>query len=349
MYGKEKYGITFSVDARVELIFGIVSKLKKEYKKYENLKSKNYDEELDFIEISDTEYSNNFYDLIDFEKYPKILKWAEKLADLSDQGMIPSISMMFDENFNKKKDRADYTQYKSHKDFMDLLEIFDSFAADLKEFVQESNYLDFYKKNSKEFHKMIEEGASEYPENLDIKDIDKFYGISLEKYPVIYSAFFNGGFGPKIEGIPTCFKGLWIDENGKYFESAATVINLYHEYSHPIINPLVDKYWNLIENKKEFLEYSKRHNLVNAYNEEKALYYEYFVRATSCLLGKKYQSIETTLEWYDEIGFVKTGEIISYIENNYNGNNFEIFFKEKLIPFINEMTSNLEKKESRHR
>lgn len=29
MYEKEKYGITFSVDSRVELIFGMLSKLKK--------------------------------------------------------------------------------------------------------------------------------------------------------------------------------------------------------------------------------------------------------------------------------------------------------------------------------
>lgn len=35
MYEEEKYGITFSVDARVEFLFGILSKFKKE--DYEDL------------------------------------------------------------------------------------------------------------------------------------------------------------------------------------------------------------------------------------------------------------------------------------------------------------------------
>lgn len=343
MYEEKKYGLTFIVDARVELIHAILSKLKKEYKKFPNLTEKNYDEELDFIEVCNTDYAKKFYELIDFNKNPELLKWAEKLADLSDCGMTFEIAMMFDENFNKQIERVT-SDHNEDPDFIEFLEEFSAFEKTIQEFIKKSRYIEFYNENHKEFHKMIEDASSEYPENLDMNDMKEFYGLTFKKHPVIYSQFYNGGIGFEIEKTPHCFKGLWI-EDGKYFESTNPVVHLFHEYSHPIINPLVDKYWENFENKENLLENMTQNGLVEAYQKNKTIYYEYFVRAVSDFLGKKYIDIHTRIEIDKELGFTKIEELIEHIEKEYNmDGNFEKYFKEKLIPYINELTSKSHKK-----
>lgn len=237
MYEKLKYGITFSIDPRVELIFGMLSKLKKENSKLE--------EELDYIECFDndyySEYANKMYELIDFNKYPKLLQWTVKLSQVPSCDIVPNITMMISENFQTKENIEENEYFNK---FFNSIEEYKQFICDINEFVVQEDYLKFYKSNFDEYNRMIDESTTIYPSNMNIKDIEDYYNSQLNKYPVIYSIFFNGGFGPIVDGIPTCFKGLWLDENGKYVENTTGILNLFHEYSHPFINPLVDKYWD---------------------------------------------------------------------------------------------------------
>lgn len=337
MYKEQKYGITFSIDPRTELIFGMLSKLKKENTKLE--------EELDFIECFDnnyySEYANKIYGLIDFNKYPKLLKWTVKLSQVPSCDIVPNITMMISENF-QTKENVEGNEYFNK--FFNSIEEYKRFISDINEFVDQEDYLKFYKSNFDEYNRMIDESTTIYPSNMNIKDMEEYYGNQLNKYPVIYSIFFNGGFGPIVDGIPTCFKGLWIDENGKYIESTTGVLNLFHEYSHPFINPLVDKYWDRFENIEKFINYSIQNNLHKTYQQKpQTLYYEYFVRAMAYIMTSKYINCEEELENYNKLGFVESEKIIDFITNNYEiSTNFEKFFANKLIPFTNGLMNNLE-------
>lgn len=339
MYSQEKYGITFQIDARVELIFGMLSKLKKENSELE--------EELDFVESFNTEYysdyANRMYEIIDFKKYPKMLKWALKLSQVPSCDIVPNVAMMISDNFESKEITKDDEYFQ--KFFIE--NNYDEFINDINEFVIQTNYLSFYYSNFDEYSKMVNESTKDaYPSNLDVKDIEKCYGEKLEQYLVIYSIFFNGGFGPTIDKVPVCFKGLWIKDS-KYIESTSGIINLYHEYSHHFINPLVDKYWSNFDNVEGFVDYSIQNNLHPTYQKKaKTLYYEYYVRAMSYILSSKYEDIKEAPDyWSEKLGFVKIWNVINYIEENLKiGQNFEEFFSQKLIPFTNKLTRNLEEK-----
>jgi len=347
MYEELKYGVSFSVDARVELIFGMLSKLKKEYPNILEKEDKKLEEELDYIEVSDTKYADKFYEVLDFKKYPKLMKWAVVLSDISDCGVIPNICMIFDEDFSLKNsfNLAEFSEKYEKYNCGFLINNLDEFINDINEFVENENYLEFYKSCFGEYNKMIKQSTKQYPDNLDIKDIEKCYGEKLPKYPVIYSIFFNGGFGPRVDGIPTCFKGLCV-ENGEYIETTSNIVNLFHEYSHPFINPLVDKYWDNFENVTEFVNYSVENNLHPTYQEDpKALYYEYFVRVMAHILSSNYEDCTRFIESFKKIGFVKFEEMIEFVTNNFQiGDNFEEFFANEIIPFTNNITNNLKSK-----
>lgn len=344
MYEEKKYGITFSVDARVELIFGIMSKAKEHY--YDLLMEvvPSYEED-DFIEGFDdeyNEYAKKMYDIIDFDKYPNLLKWAMIIISQGED-LIPTIALKLDENFNEKED---FKYYDSYENFF-LNSNYKEFIETLKIFVQNENYLEFYQSNFDEFHTMIEESTWNYPINFDVKEIEKYYNNKPSEYSVIYSIFFNGGFGIPSGDKLVCLKGIWIDKNDAYYESIEGLANLYHEYSHPIINPLVDKYWDQFQNTEEFLDFSIKNNLYPVYQgKEQSLYYEYFVRAMSLIMAEKYEDITKEIEDYRKMGFVKINKITKFIKNNFQpGDNFEDFFANKLIPYINQITSTINKQE----
>lgn len=336
MYEKQKYGITFSIDSRVELIFGMLSKLKKENSKLK--------EELDYIECFDndyySEYANKMYELIKFNKYPKLLQWTVKLSQVSSCDIVPNITLVISENF-QTKENVEKNEYFNK--FFNSIEEYKQFISDINEFVDQEDYLKFYKSNFDEYNRMINESTVIYPSNMNIKDIEDYYNSQLNKYPVIYSIFFNGGFGPIVDKIPTCFKGLWLDEKGKYIESTTGVLNLFHEYSHPFINLLVDKYWDRFENIDKFINYSIQNNLHKTYqNKPQTLYYEYYVRAMAYIMTSKYIDCSKELEKYNKLGFVESDKIINFISNNYEiGTVFEDFFANELIPFTNKLSDDL--------
>ena len=338
MYSKSRYGINFIIDARVELIFGMLSKLKRDYSILNINDSIDYEEELDYIEVVNSKYANDFYELLDFNKYPKLLEWAIALAEVEECNLIPYITMMISEDFTEYED---VTNIKHYNDFFDKYNYKD-FIEDINYFVNEERYIDFYKDDYLEYDKMISQSIKWYPSNFDIRDIEKWYGIGIDSYIVIYCVFFNGGFGPIINGIPICFKGLMI-EDSEYIESTSYLINLFHEYSHPFINSLVDKYWDRFENSNNFLLYSIDNGLSDTYSDNvKTLYYEYLVRAISYIMSSKYEDSSRYIDRFKKIGFVKIEEIIDYIDNNYIvGKVFEEFFVDRLIPFMNRLTSSL--------
>lgn len=344
MHEELKYGISFSVDARVEFIFGMLSKLKKDYPKLLEKDDKKIEEELDYIEVSNTEYANNLYEFIDFEKYPKLMKWAVVLSDVSSCDVIPNVCMTLNEDFTLKDtfDKKEFLEKYGEYNCELLISHFDEFISDINEFVQKENYLEFYKSHFDEFHKMVEQSTKWYPKNMDVKDIEVCYGKNLPKYSVIYSAFFNGGFGPTVDGIPVCFKGLWI-EDGEYIESTSYIVNLYHEYSHSFINPLVDKYWDNFENVEEFVNFSIKNNLHPTYRSNpKTLYYEYYVRVMVHVLSSKYEDCTRFIPRFKKLGFTKFEEMVEFTEDNFKlGDNFEEFFVNKLIPFTNDLTNNI--------
>ena len=92
----------------------------------------------------------------------------------------------------------------------------------------------------------------------------------------------NGGFGiSNISNDNFYIRGFYYDEKTKSFENNMRYLNecLFHEFSHPIINPLVDKYFGLFTNINEIQEDALKNDLPKAYSSNpKTLLYEYFVR-----------------------------------------------------------------------
>lgn len=203
---------------------------------------------------------------------------------------------------------------------------------------------DFFESN-KDFYQNLILEFSKFLSNLDLSDIEKFYGSSGESYNYIPSILMNGGFGPSDkEGNLYYIRRFQYNEKEKRFEQDIPYLVecLFHEFSHPfvnlLVNLLVDKYFHLFSNIDDLFLEAKQFDLPLCYCNQKTLLYEYFVRANAFILKLHYYPNAQISTYMKNHGFIYLDEIVSHtLEHKKDYDSYEAFFEESLIPFINQM------------
>lgn len=121
---------------------------------------------------------------------------------------------------------------------------------------------------------------------------------------------------------------------------------LFHEFSRPQVNSLVDKYYDLFTNIERLVKNSIANNLPKTYQNGRTILYEYFVRANAYIMTLKYYPDSKISDWILQHGFKYLNDLASYTSDNINKyNNYEELFKNELIIYMNSILSN-EKKAS---
>lgn len=308
------------VDKRMEILVGLILAYKK-LTKYES-------EELDFVEFPNTSYAKELVQKINIEKYPEINKFIEDKS--FDCGYYINLFVYFDAYMNFADSyKVEVFKVGSNKDF----------AKIIKRIYDNENLEAHFKKNEEELKKMLKPINNII--NIDLSDINSFYGVDNIYYTTVLSSLINGGFSSPKDNYLTYVRGLSYDGKRYGLNCEYFIVCLFHEFSHPFINPLVDKYFDAFTNLDSLYQESIEKGLPKTYQNKKTLLYEYFVRVNSIVLAKKYitqQEIEKDIEWFKKIGFNYSTELIELVEENfYRFQNYEELFINILIPYINEI------------
>lgn len=219
----------------------------------------------------------------------------------------------------------------------------------LIEFVKKSNYEEFYTNHSLFYSNILEEykkSMSSY-NVFDENVIEDFYGYKLGNMNINLYNFTTGSMGILIgnnQYYNQRVDNITKDENNFKFKSK--INNIFHEFSHPYIAPLVENYCsnidftNLYENVKEnglrtdVYQSMKPYEILN----------EYLVRSIALYLESKYndpESIEKRISIEKSNGFIYVEEIASLFDKKNEYKSFDEFFKEQIIPFCIELNDNL--------
>ena len=185
-----------------------------------------------------------------------------------------------------------------------------------------------------------------------MSDIARYYSVKPKTYTFIPSVLMNGGFGPSDkEGNLYYNKGFYYNEEKQCFEVDNEYLAecLFHEFSHPIINPLVDKYLSGTDFLENMYDSAVKNNLPKTYsNCQETVMYEYLVRANAYILTSKYfkdnmQSIED--DWIIPHGFTYLPELVYFtLENLPKYENYEEFVKKAIPTFINSCIGQVKKR-----
>lgn len=316
------------VDKRTEFI-GIILMLSKYNQKYEFLKNA----------YSNEEYINDIMQWFNKYKNDEFIKLTNEIIDKYENfnyaTPLDLVLRYFDTNFNRVES-ADKPEY------FDILNgrLIQKFLYELPPFANRTKFEEFYKNHSNFYNECInfqQKYLQELPLNIEQFFLN-FYGI--DKSPnvncnLLLTNSCRGGFGMGINGI--LYPSLTVDFKGeKQFPCSVTF--LFHEMSHPIINPLTDKYLKgNVETKLKIQHYGKIQSIIN----------DSIIRAAEIILCKHMQCttefIERKINMEKAQGFEHIEKVVACLEtySNHRGKypNIESFFPILLDTVVDQIKS----------
>ncbi len=164
-----------------------------------------------------------------------------------------------------------------------------------------------------------------------VASLENYYGISLTKKCVVNLIPWQtrGNYGTNnSEEIccNICVNTHSTDDSNAYSggKTAAGYLSLiHHEFSHSIINPLTDKYDQIINKKKIFSDIFKKMSK-QAYGTNATILNEYVIRASTLRWGlinriDNWEQYEKSIVYEEEMGFINIKDVLDsliYYENN---------------------------------
>ena len=320
------------IDKRTEFI-GIVLMLSKYNQKYKFFKNP----------YSNEEYINDITQWFDKYKNDEFIKLTNEIIEKYEDFNYSTPLDLVLRYFNTSLNLVEGVESDDKPEYIDMLNgrLMQKFLHELPRFAIKTHFEEFYKNHSNFYNKCInfqQKYLQDLPLNIE-KYYLNFYGI--DKSPNVYCNLLltnscRGGFGMQINSI--LYPSLIVDFKGeKQFPCSITF--LFHEMSHPIINPLTDKYLKeTVETKLNIQHYGKIKPIIN----------DSIIRATEIILCKDMKCssefIERKINMEKAQGFEHIEKIIACLETYQSQRkrypNIESFYPTLLNTIINQIKTN---------
>ena len=318
-------------DKRIELLEALALAVKLKDKAI----TKEEAEDIDFVEYNDLPYVNELLEKIDLKKYPELKSY---ILDNENCGSYTNLYLCFDNEFNYKGNcEPDTFSTKNANDFAALVKkIYD--AENIEQVFQK--YSSFLIKISSLFNNLYQFNEPKVKNEFSLlfnvpENVAFDYKITM---------LANSGFSSSDDHGVFWVKGIGEDLSILEHKRESIIVNLYHEYAHYFVNPTVDKNFELIPNKEYLFQEAIENGLPKVYQNINSMFCEYFVRTISVIYAKDKTSsknIETGINWFKDIGFVRSEDIIAIIENGMkNSKSFEDILKTDLCQYFANVDKN---------
>lgn len=217
----------------------------------------------------------------------------------------------------------------------------------LKDFAAKSSFNKFYEEHAPYYHRMID-GTIAQVDSIDhVKELESFYGVRQKSYNIVLVSLYNHvGYGNWIvreDGAsevfdtmgPQCIKdGMPFFGDCDYLEYLTR-----HEFSHPFVNPLTDKYWSLVKAYSSNFDSIPETAKKNVCGDWKECIDEFTVRAVTVYIAFR-ESEKVGTEIYSRErrhGVSYLDSLLAAIEE-YDGNRakyptFESYYPKLLLVF----------------
>ncbi len=152
------------------------------------LKRPELKEKFDFIELPKIDYLTKLSNLINIDKYPEIIKYIINFEDCS----LPiEIAIGLNAFYNVDYDKIKVEDINKYMGYGSI----EGFAKELKAMATDINWDKFFNEYVINFYKILIKSICNFPKNLDLNDINRFYSTNNNSYIFIPSVLMNGGFG----------------------------------------------------------------------------------------------------------------------------------------------------------
>lgn len=160
----------------------------------------------------------------------------------------------------------------------------------LKDFAQESNYFSFYERNLYFYDTYIEKANKTVQSNPFVSILENEFGKQQNSYNYVISALMKGNFGIYFQNSVTQKADIFSVFSSDDFSLSPAI--LLHEYSHSFINPLTEKYHDIVQKHQgtyDILAQYKLPNYQSGYEGWEECVNEHLVRAMAIHILRKCQ------------------------------------------------------------
>lgn len=173
------------------------------------------------------------------------------------------------------------------------MENMDEYISSFREFAVEYNFIDFYEQN-KNYYKTIIRNYNENSPKVDYKkQMEGYYGNVPGNYISILTLLLRGNYGMEFDNDVYSIMGL----NGttEFDSSKNDMLQhlIWHELSHPIINPLTAQYKDILKSTEILFKPIKHKMISQAYPTWEICVNEHIIRAITNRLALKHFGEET--------------------------------------------------------
>ena len=327
-------GITFCVDKRIELLYVI-----------------GYLTDYPYINDFCNEYKKDIDAYFQTYKFHKAVKEFHRIGTKVFNSVDKPIRFMLDLTDNLEKLENFKVDFSSDENADSLLMLFKSFYT-------ETNFNKFYY-SEKYFYQIILENVKYNFKYFNEKArIEKYYGAKQNSYTIILNILEAiGNFGINIKSP----KGSDIycviatgETNGNipvYLNDRITNNLIWHEFSHSFVDPLCEKFSNVINKYSGLYEPISGSMASQFYPNWEVTAKEHIVRAVTCrLAAQKFgEDAAYLLDYRNEFGhrfiYIKalTEKLKEYEKNRDRYKTFDDFFPELLTAFNNIKPEDIDK------
>lgn len=220
---------------------------------------------------------------------------------------------------------------------MDSLKVFLDLIQD---FAIQSSFNSFFSKHQSYYLSIIENTISNIGSINYVSELENFYGVKQKSYSIVLVSLYGSvGFGNSllcINGQRELYNTLgssFAKDNLPFFGDENSLKQMIrHEFSHPFINPLTEKYWDYIK------DYSAQYDLIpekarkNMCGDWQECVNEFIVRSVTTHLAQN-ESEEVGLRSYEREksrGVSKLDSLLSkiytYQSTRINNPTFESYY-----------------------
>ncbi|HBT77245.1 MAG TPA: hypothetical protein DEB39_10060 [Planctomycetaceae bacterium] len=164
------------------------------------------------------------------------------------------------------------------------MEQIDSLLRQLHDFSKETDYFEFFETVKAYYDPYLQKADSCLQSLPFVPLVEDFYGKAQHSYNFVLSGLMVGDFGLSFPADDTAPLDLFSVHSLGDIDNVLSAGLIFHELSHPFINPLTQKYWHIAENYSDVYERLKVYKLPgfeSGYGDWQECVNEHLVRAAT--------------------------------------------------------------------
>jgi len=253
-------------------------------------------------------------------------------------------------------------ELKTQSTFSDLLlqrsggrDNLEQYRKSIKQFAEIPDFETFWNSKLSFYNQILDMTVSNMTEIDLVKSLEDYFNETKESYNVVVTPAFMGGYGFEVPGadgknnIYACISTASTKDSIPYLNANHLMSFVWHEFAHPFVNPLADKYADRVSTLEKLYEPIQDAMSNQAYTLWKICVNEHIVRAVGVRLRELYfdsQRAKRLIDYELSYGFIYIEPLIEKLKEFENKRDRDNITFSEFYPELLDVLDSLQKNEN---